>query len=410
MGKKKKYNWVIGEDLPDIDNHSLVKLDIIEQYVSIYLKYLTKSCKQSNLKLSIIDGFSGGGLYKNNITGSPIRIKNAVQTTIKEIHAERSLSGCRPIESFEINYTFIEKDKHAYQFLKKTLKEFHYMCDKTHCVNGEFSSNLQRSINLIKNTSRAEKAIFILDQYGYMDAPINDIRKIFSNLKKAEAILTFSMDSLIDYLHENSTVLKNLGLRKEDYEKILDMRQDDNFSREKLQPKLFEGIVKASGAPYYTPFFIKSDSTNRAYWLFHFSSHPTARDEMIKLHWEKQNTFQLFGRAGLQMLVGYSSDNQTSLFEFDEFAKEASLKSLAQEIPPLIKSLQEVPFSKLRNTILNETPATIEIIKQSLDDAIQDGEIEIYSVNRKSKREKFTTIKNDDILKWKGQKQSRIIF
>lgn len=406
MAKKKKYNWNLKEDLPDIDDHSLVKLDIIEHYIEIYLKFLTKSCFCSNLKLSIIDGFSGGGLYKNNITGSPIRIKKAIDSTKKIISYEKETSGCMPV-NFDIDFRFIEKDQSTYNHLKTILGDYGYLCNKTECILGEFSNNLDDLIQDIKNKGRAERAIFILDQYGYSDAPISDINKIFRNLKNAECILTFSIDSLIDYLSEqNSKILENLGLSKKDCEEILDIRKDSTEIRSKLQPILYKSIVDASGAPYYTPFFIKSDKTNRSYWLFHFSSHPTARDEMIKLHWKEQNTFQHFGKAGLNMLVGYSSDCKQSLFEFDNFAKEKSIDILSLEIPKIIKNLKSIRFDNLKDIIVNDTPASFDIIKESLENSIKSGEIEFKSEDGSSKRKKHTTIQNKDIVKWVGQRQT----
>lgn len=411
MGKKRKYIWAIGEELPNIDDHSLVKLEIIERYIAIYLKFLTKNPHSSELKLTIVDGFAGGGIYKKDIMGSPLRIKKAVEETQIEINVEREKNKFKSINNFDIDYIFIEKDIHTFKFLKKALSDFDYMCNKTQCIHGLFSQNLPNIIKHIKNKSRAEKSIFILDQYGYADAPIKDIHYIFQNLHKAEVILTFSVDSLIDYLSlENYSILQNQGLSKEECEKLLDVRQDDNFSREKIQPLLYQTIVQASGAPYYTPFFIKSTVSNRAYWLFHFSSHPTARDEMMKLHWDKQNTFQHFGKAGLKMLIGYESESKNSLFEFDNFAKQQSIITLSKELPPMIRNLQEISFDQLKNCIINDTPATVDIIKESLNNSIETGEISIMSYDKTSKRRKFTTIRPNDIIKWRGKQQTHFIF
>lgn len=405
MAKKNKYDWKLGEELPVVDSHSLVKLNIIERYMEIYLKFLTKGCFASNLKLTIIDGFSGGGIYKGDITGSPIRIKKAIETTKKIIEFEKRDSNCMPVD-FDIDYKFIEKKRDSFSFLQKTLDDFNYKCSQTECILGEFSLQLNNIINHIQHKSRAQKAIFILDQYGYADAPIKDIYKIFNNLKKAEVILTFSMDSLIDYLSKsNPATLLNLGLSKEDTEQILDLKEDSDFSRAKLQPLLYESIARASGAKYFTPFFIKCDSSNRSYWLFHFSSHPTARDEMMKLHWDKQNTFQHYGNAGLKMLVGYDSSRENSLFEFDDFAKEKSIDSLSEDIPKIICNENEISFECLRNLIINQTPATIDIIKESLNQPMETGEIYVKSSDKKSNRHKSSRIKNDDLLIWRGRKQ-----
>ena len=66
---------------------------------------------------------------------------------------------------------------------------------------------------------------------------------IFEQLPKAEVILTFSVDSLIDYLSsEKPQVLYNMGLSKEDCEQIYDVKEDNDFSRTKIQPLLYRTI------------------------------------------------------------------------------------------------------------------------------------------------------------------------
>lgn len=403
MAKVNKYDWIVGVNTPKLDEHSKVKLDIIERYLEIYLMFLTKSCKTRTLKLNIIDGFAGGGIYKCETTGSPIRIKSAVDKAIRMIKFKKEQDNCPPIE-FNIDYRFIEKNINTFNFLEKTLKDYGYYCEKTKCINGEFIKHIDNLINEIQNKSRAQRSIFVLDQYGYADAPLPVINKIFKQINNAEVILTFSVDSLIDYINrENHTVLTNMGLSKEDCERILDVREDNEFTRSKIQPLLYSVIVNVVGAKYYTPFFIKSDVTNRAYWLFHFSSHPTAKDEMMKLHWDSQNTFQHFGNPGLDMLIGFDSSRTENLFkayEFDDFAKQQSLDTLSKEVPKLLRKLGNIKYEDFRNSIINETPATNEMIKESLTFALESRDIEIIAEDG-SKRHKFTTIKDTDYIKQK---------
>ncbi|RFO99052.1 hypothetical protein BGC31_00285 [Komagataeibacter xylinus] len=47
------------------------------------------------------------------------------------------------------------------------------------------------------------RALFFLDQYGYSDVPLSLIRRILSKIEGAEIILTFAIDSLINYLHDS---------------------------------------------------------------------------------------------------------------------------------------------------------------------------------------------------------------
>ena len=126
---------------------------------------------------------------------------------------------------------------------------------------------------------------------------------------------------------------------------------------------------------------------------------------MIKLHWDEQNTFQHFGRAGLKMLLGYNSDYKENLFEFDDFAKERSINTLEEELPELIYNLKEVSFGQLKNTIINETPATVDFIKKALTPSIASGEIIVKASDQKSLRKKHTTILDNDIIKWTNRKQ-----
>ena len=408
MAKVNKYEWVLGEELPILDNHSSVKLDIIEQYLEIYLKILTQSRRMDSLRLTVVDGFAGGGIYHCGTTGSPLRIYETIRNTQIAINTERKQNNSKEI-NFDIDMHFIEKSKNSFNFLKKTMKERGYK-KNLHLYNNEFEKSLDLIIQSIKQKSRSHKSIFILDQYGYADASIPSIKKIFQNLKKVEVILTFSVDSLIDYISRtNPKVLLNMGLSKDDCERIFDIKEDNNFSRSKIQPLLYQMIVQQTGAKFYTPFFIKSDTSNRAYWLFHLSSHSKARDEMIKLHWNNQNTFQHFGKPGLKMLIGYNSEYENNLFLFDNFAKEKSIESLSNELPRIIHEFDAMEFAKLKDKIINETPATVEMIKESLVEQVYHKDIIVKSKTG-SIRRKTNTIHDTDIIMKPKHKQSRMIF
>lgn len=251
-----------------------------------------------------------------------------------------------------------------------------------------------------------------IEQYGYSDATIDHIQKIFSRLETAEVILTFAVDSLIDYLSEKSLVaLMNLGFSQEDSEYIIDRRKDDDCSRKKIQYILYENITKRAGAPFYTPFFIKSDACSRSYWLFHFSCHPRAKNEMTQLHWEKQNTFLHYGKAGLDMLVGYDSNSRNQLYGFDNFAKERSKEALAEELPRLIynQEYNGVSFQQLQVAIINSTPASRDMIKESLENSMLSGEI-IAKSKKGAIRRNASAIQDDDIISCHTRKQGRWIL
>lgn len=60
----KLYEWNLGQSLPVLGEHSVAKHEIYEQYIRIYIDRLTRTPSQTMLNLTIVDGFSGGGLYR----------------------------------------------------------------------------------------------------------------------------------------------------------------------------------------------------------------------------------------------------------------------------------------------------------------------------------------------------------
>ena len=77
-----QYEWKLDQPLPVLGAHSVAKHNIFEQYLQIYIERLTSTPSQTMLNLTIVDGFSGGGLYRRGsaeIDGSPLRLLAAVE-------------------------------------------------------------------------------------------------------------------------------------------------------------------------------------------------------------------------------------------------------------------------------------------------------------------------------------------
>ena len=78
------YNWKNGP--AEIQQHSVAKLNVLEAYLIQYLKTLASLPQQDIFKLTLVDGFAGGGLYYHKDTqaevhGSPLVCLKAVQTS-----------------------------------------------------------------------------------------------------------------------------------------------------------------------------------------------------------------------------------------------------------------------------------------------------------------------------------------
>lgn len=411
MAKKEKYSWDIGSSLPIIEEHSLVKLEIIEKYLEAYIRHLTILPVTNKLKFAIVDGFSGGGLYESlegqEILGSPLRIIETIERLKKVITFERENNKFRQID-FDIPVYCIEKNTATFKFLQRTLSQ-RGLNHLAQIINGEFEKVYTNIIKELQN-KKYQKAIFLLDQYGYVEASINSIKYILKSFKKAEIILTFACDNLIDYLSiKNKTALLNLGLDNCDIEHLLDTKQDNDDNRKILQFILLKSIINKVGACYYTPFFIQGKKTHRAYWLLHFSNHPTARNEMVKLHYENYNSFIHYGGKGLDMF-GYSTQDKYTLkpFLFTEEDKIKGLELIKKQIQSKVKKYDNQTFDTLIQNEINNTPATIETIQESLKEQLYYGDIEIINPKTNKKIKKYTDIKLKYIIK--DTKQQRFEF
>ena len=107
----------------------------------------------------------------------------------------------------DVNFIFVDKSREAIEQLETNLrlrgyserinKSIFLVCDFFH----QQSQNIIRLVK--KRTPQSGRSIFILDQYGYKDVPRSVINNIFSSLPKAEIILTFNIDSILNFISKN---------------------------------------------------------------------------------------------------------------------------------------------------------------------------------------------------------------
>lgn len=197
------------------------------------------------------------------------------------------------------------------------------------------------------------------------------------SLQNPEVVLTFMVDHLVNLLNErmiDTAGLAAINLDREDVREMLQLKQMRGWKRF-IQNTLYEHIQRNTGANYYTPFFIHPDGgSNRDYWLLHLSKHHQAREEMGKIHWAMENTFEHFGRAGFNAL-GFEpgKDVREGMFEF-AFNDNARTRSEAAVIEQLACMLYErakaglVPLTKklLFAAHCNEAPVIGSIVDAAL--------------------------------------------
>ena len=407
MTSPQRYNWQ--NDIPILENHSRCKHEIIRDYLIQYMCVVAKGFlpyADKTFNLTIVDGFAGGGKYayeNKEVDGSPLVILKAAQEAKTLIAIERAELGRDPL-NMNIDFFFVEKEKNAAEFLRNTLKSEGHFNERTHVLHGEFGDYLPNIIKTIKGKSGGMKgkAIFVLDQYGFSQVLLGQLRKIMVSLR-SEVILTFAVDPLVAYLGgEKKPTLQKIGFTDADITQIY-QRNNPDECRGMIQYVLTKHICDMGFS--FTPFCIYGDTSHWGYWLVHLSSHYRARDEMMNIHWNKGNQMVHYGGEGLDMF-GYRSKQDekhtkqsmlVDAFRFDHYAKEKVLTALRNEIPKLIHQKNQIRYSDLLNETFNHTPANREIIKRVLREGVGNKEFSIP-------RREVKNIKDDDIITASPQK------
>ncbi len=433
MGQRNKYPWRVGEPPPDIDQHTVVKHSTIRAYIERYIEKVTENPHTKKLRITIVDGFCGGGVYydqfkKRESLGSPFQILEAVENTRQKVITRRMESGFRNAElQIDAKYFFNDVDQFAVEFLRKELVSRGYKeaLDKETIVllNQEFAEivpTIIRGVRDFHGNRSTFRSLFLVDPCGYTQCKPKDIQAILGGLPGAEILISFFVDYLIDYLSGDEKYRKafqSSGLS--DYVDLGELMHTKNNQIEWkriIQLELTRVTKIAYGAKYYTPFFLKSNTSHKTYWLIHLSGHHAARNEMVDIHWSHESVgvdFEHFGAGGITML-GYDPKNDLTLT--DKYGQQSIFKSqkhlkfgknLAEEMDNiLLEQLAEylwdykVPttYEKLFDAVCNGTPATDEQIKSTIADLASRNTIEITTNEGGQRRKSHRITRNDNII------------
>ncbi len=417
---RSPYKWPTDGKGAVIQQHSLAKHEVLREYLIEYIQTLAASPAQDELRLTLVDGFAGGGIYVHDTThqtvlGSPFVFLNAAEQAEKLINHERQ----KPLR-MRLDYFFVERDRNACGSLQRTLIDQGYgsrIGKDIQVLNSAFESQVDSILKFIQGKSpRKGRSIFLLDQYGYSDVPTSRIRGIFETLPSAEVILTFNVDSFINFASDSAITRKQLSeigipdvLKGRTFE---DIKRNEKDYRLYIQSCLYRDLVEACNASYFTLFFIRTLG-HGDYWLVHLSQHPRARDVMAHVHWIKNNHFIHYGGAGIDMfrVLGYSADRDSSFtgqnalgFCFDDIAGEASVATLVEQLARIIHTKEDgVTFGHLFSSTCNTSPADSAKYRQALERLVQYKEITISSPDG-ARRLRASTINDRDRIRVSVQK------
>ncbi|GLS05388.1 hypothetical protein GCM10007860_25400 [Chitiniphilus shinanonensis] len=392
---RRQYNYSNGPD--KIQQHSIAKHRILQSYMAAYYQTLVGERARNEFRLTVVDGFAGAGEYIHQDTealveGSPLILLQAASEAEFLVNRKRE----KPVR-FDVSHFFIEKNRDGFGLLKQSLEKRGYgrEFDKSIFLRrNKFERELPGILEFIKRKSpRNGRAIFVLDQYGYNEVPVPQMRQIMQLLPTAEIILTFAVDSLLNYANDKN--LEN-ALEKIQMPDIFggrtfeEIKSSEPHWRLFVQSCLYHRLVEGSGARYYTPFFIRNKDGHGDYWLLHLSHHPRARDVMTEVHWQNSNYFIHYGGAGLDMfqMNGYDPvyddafrGQNTLPYGFDDSAKAMSQSVMLEQIARLVRKYdQGITFGQLFSDHCNQTPATARIFGEVVAELAAQREIGISSI------------------------------
>lgn len=401
---RKPYEWEVGSEPPEIEPHSIAKHEVLDGYLRRYLEVVTASRKVHELRITLVDGFAGGGLYRRRGTrqlhpGSPLRLLAGVAEAHARVEAHRGAPF--PLDA---RYVFVEQRRKSMAHLEGVLRQSGFgprIGADVELITGAFEQHVDAIITGIKQRSRSGRSIWLLDQYGYTAVVFATVRRIFDNLDKAEVLLTFSTDWLIDFLADTPAFEKALAKIGLPPRTLLDKKDGPDWRRA-IQYELHRHIRPLTGASFYTPFFIESVNAHRSYWLLHLAKHPKANDVMKHLHWDMENHFAHYGGPGLQML-GYTAAhdaevNPQSRFAFNVSARSLTRAALLDDLPGMLWAREGVPFGSLIEEITNDTPASSTIVGEVLLELDRAGTLNILG-EKGGKRRVHDRIGAHDIIR-----------
>lgn len=379
------FSWSVGHPLPKIEQHSDRKLQVIEEYLRVYFDTVVRDPRMDNLNITLIDGFCGGGLYDRSgetRLGSPMVILNAIFNAGVRLNEGRQ----KPL-SIDAVYHFGDENREHVEFLRQTIldSQFRDFLGKSVTLHHkQFTDLLPLVIADIKRRQRQGRAIFVLDQFGYADVPMSSIRAIFDNLPKAEVILTFSIDALLNYLQDEgdpAPVVSQFGVNEPFLRLWREWKLGGQSGRAMAQRALMTQMHRYSGARFFTPFMMFSSTDNRHMLIAHLSQSQAARDKMLSVHWALKNTFKHIGRGSLFEL-GFDArlTTETPLFEFSDVDRGNMRRELEAELPKQIFELSgggPLALGDLLVLMGNKTAATNTDIIHSLQRLSEAREIEV---------------------------------
>lgn len=339
--KKKDEIIIDGIRYWDIEEQTIIKHQVVQDYIDVWIKILGKYNT-----LSVFDCYGGNGIYldskKTTYFGSPILILNKIEENSNNLGRSTNL-------------VIIEKNKRTFENLNAVIEKEGYK-DKCKLKNADFNDIAKEVI--IRASSSAN--LFFIDPFGY-DVDFDNIKEIMS-LDKTEIILNFMFNGInrgISVQSVDNTSTKLFGC--EDWKQFTSMTGRD---RENGIVSLYRDQCKKI-AQYVFPYRLRFPTKDRSYYyLFHLTNNAKGAS-IMKTCFAKYNN----GR------VEYLGKLRNQLSIFDLMKDQDIEQYLINEFQG-----QTISFQDIISQIIDSCPFTEPEIRASLKNMKKDGKVSIEQI------------------------------
>jgi len=404
----RKYDWADGVLLKD---HTAKKLDVLRSY---FHNYLRVKCTPLNrkFKISIVDGFAGGGIYKCGTSGSPLVFLEELATFADETAIWRKQNNIPELEAIDCLFVVNELDPEANAVLEPLLIQWE--------VENKLSGR-KLSVSIVRKQKpfaevypelkslllahKFSNVLFNIDPCGYTQVNLPIIQDILGSFRSAEVFFTFMIGSLFNYSSWLNPKKTN-GLMRDFCGSQEEFFKDDSFRKKEEWLGTVEKIIYdefSTTAKFASPFAInQSGNSGYNYWLMHFANSHRAREVYNDILYKNSGVQAHRGKSGLKMLGYTSNDPGVRTFDWGGDLRVENINSLQNDLPNAISEFGDaVEIQTLKASIYNGTTSHSDDIKSVL---IDHTDIEVLTKSG-GKRRTPGAISDDDIVRLNDQRQ-----
>lgn len=405
----KSYDWENGVALED---HTRRKHKILREYFSRYLSVRCVFPQQTKFRLAIIDAFAGGGRYLCGAAGSPLIFIEELRLAAENFNVRRKSDG---MASIDIECFLILNDaepdtiailrSHVEPLLAAIRAEVPQLHIQVVYHEEPFES-LFPNVKANLKQGRYQNAIFNLDQYAHSDIKLATLRDISAAFASAEIFYTFSISSLLAFLHKSDAAALSKQLA------FLNAGADLSALEQQMSRTEWLGAAERlvfdrfhDCAQFVSPFSINNPDGWR-YWLIHMANNYRARQEYNNVLHQNSSMQAHFGRSGLNML-SFDPSHEGALYLFDVSGRVLAKQQLLEDIPRVVTDFGDaISVGEFYGSIYNMTPNHTDDIHAAI---VENADLEVLTETGGVRRSP-NTIRANDTLRMKRQRTFFPIF